>query len=95
MAIWKTLQVIDTSLAQKTGWLIAVSRVLIAILIMLMAITDPLDETMAILLHNPDDAWAFGYLVLSLAVLILFHADWYLSYRARPVVLLLASALVV
>lgn len=89
MAIWKTLHVIDTSLAQKTGWLIAVSRLLIATLIMLMAVTDPFDETMEILLHQPDDAWAFGYLALSLALVILFHADWYLSYRARPIVLLI------
>ncbi len=37
---------LDTSLAQKTGWLIALSRVLIAGLVALMAVTDPLDTTM-------------------------------------------------
>lgn len=86
-AYWDIVGVIDTSLAQKTGWLIAVSRTLIALLVLLMAVTDPEDTSLAVMLHKPDDAWAFGYVLVALALLALFHADWYLSYRLRPIAL--------
>lgn len=86
-AYWDIVGVIDTSLAQKTGWLIAVSRTLIALLVLLMAVTDPQDASLAILLHKPDDAWAFGYVLAALALLALFHADWYWNFRLRLVAL--------
>ena len=77
--------VIDTGFAQKAGWLIALSRVLVAGLILLMSVTDPQDTSLAIMLHHPDDAWAFSYVVAALVSLGLFHASWYWAYRLRPI----------
>lgn len=77
--------VIDRGFAQKAGWLIALSRVLVASLILLMAVTDPQDTSLAIMLHHPDDAWAVSYVVAALVLLGLFHASWYWAYRLRPI----------
>ncbi|WP_176399594.1 sensor histidine kinase [Novosphingobium sp. B 225] len=81
------LSMIDSNLAQKTGWLIALSRVLIAVLVALLSITDPTDETMHIQWDKPDDIWAFAYLGVAISILFVFHLDRKLSFRLRKMIL--------
>lgn len=67
-------------LVQRPGWMIALSRILLALTVFVLSASDtgnPGFET------EPDDLLALAYLGLSIVLMAAFVVDWWLAYRLR------------